>query len=152
MSKKRKYKLKRKAWIEPEMMESMAFRGLGAKAMWVLLRFQQKQKWGNMKTAGRNVRVYENTGLTFTYAEAAYFGLSDATFYRAIKQLVERGFLDVEHRGGTFGHGSFKDYTTFKLSHRWEKWGTVNFEEKKFERLMYQSQDVQSRMASKGSK
>lgn len=146
MQKKRKFKLKRKAWVEPEMMTSEAFRALSGSAMWVLLRFTQKPKWYDTKSGGRKTRIYENNGLIFTYSEANQFGLSNATFYRAIKTLVERGFLDVEHRGGTFGHGEIKDYTRFKLVDRWKAWGTPEFIEKDFPRLKYSSMDVQSRV------
>ena len=149
MSRKKKFKVKRKAWVEPEMMESDAFRSLSASTMWVLLRFTQKLRWSYTKVRGRKTRVYEISGLTFTYSEAKYFGLSDATFYRAIKTLVERGFLDVEHRGGTFGHGEIKDYTRFKLSDRWKAWGTPQFVKKDFPRLKFQSVDVQSRKRQK---
>ena len=149
MARKKKCKLKRKAWVEPEMMESDAFRSLPGSAMWVLLRFTQKPKWYDSKVGGRKTRVYEINGLTFTYSEANHFGLSNTTFYRAIKTLVERGFLDVEHRGGTFGHGEIKDYTRFKLSDRWKAWGTPQFVKKDFPRLKFQSMDVQSRKRQK---
>ena len=149
MARKKKFKVKRKAWVEPEMMESDAFRSLSASAMWVLLRFTQKLKWSYTKVRSRKTRVYEIKGLTFTYSEAKYFGLSDATFYRAIKKLVERGFLDVEHRGGTFGRGEIKDYTRFMLSDRWKAWGTPQFVKKDFPRLKFQSVDVQSRKRQK---
>ena len=151
MKKKRKFKLRRKAWVEPEMMESEAFRGLSSKAMWIMLRFMQKQVWGEMKSGGRKVRVYENSGLTFTYNEAEYFGIPGKTFYRGIRTLVERGFLDVEHRGGTFGQGEIKDYTRFKLSDRWKAWGTDDFVHKEFKRLKYKSMDVHSRLKAKNT-
>ena len=147
--KKRKFRLKRKAWVTWEMMESGAFRSLNSKAIWVLLRFKQKQTWSQMKQGGRKVKIYENSGLTFTYSEANHFGLSDTTFYRSIKTLVQRGFLDVEHRGGTFGHGEIKDYTRFKLSERWKAWDTPEFIKRDFERLKYKSLDVQARKEQK---
>ena len=145
--KKRKFKLKRKAWVEPKMMESEAFRSLSGKAMWILLRFIQKQTWGHMKHGVRNIRVYENRGLSFTYTEANYFGISDATFYRSIKTLVEKGFLDPEHRGGSLGQG--RDYSRFKLSDRWSNWGTHAFQYKDFPRLMPRGLDVKSRLQFK---
>ena len=151
MSKKKKYRLKRKAWIEPEMIESEVFRTLPRTAMWVYLRFTQKPVWHDSKIGGRKNRVYETDGLTFTYSEANHFDLSNATFYRAVKILVERGFLDVEHRGGTFGHGEIKDYTRFKLSDRWKAWGTDSFKHKDFERLRYKGTGVQSRVKAKNS-
>jgi len=146
MKRKRKFKLKRKAWVEPEMMESGALKGLSGTAMWVLLRFQQKQTWGHAKQGGHKVKIYENSGLTFTYAEANHFGRSSATFYRSIKALVGRGFLDVEHRGGTFGSGEIKDYTRFKLSDRWKAWGTEDFVEKEFEVLKFKGEQIQARI------
>lgn len=142
---KRKFRLKRKAWVEPEMMESEPFRSLSGTAIWILLRFRQKQSWSEMRQGGRNVKVYENKGLTFTYTEANYFGISDSTFYRSIKTLVQCGFLDVEHRGGTFGHGKIKDYTTFNLSDRWRLKGKPEFVEKDFPRFKHRGADVQAR-------
>ena len=148
----KKFKLKRKAWIEPEMVASEAFRTLPSSAMWVLLRFTQKVKWFDSKVAGQKQRVYENNGLTFTYAEANYYGLSNATFYRAIRTLVRRGFIDVEHRGGTFGHGEIKDYTRFKLSNRWEAWETDKFQKKEFEVKKYKGEQIQARIKSRFQK
>ena len=147
-----KFKLRRKAWIEPDMMISEAFRTLPLTAMWVLLRFTQKVKWFDSRIAGQKQRVYEYNGLTFTYAEANHYGLSNATFYRAIRTLVGRGFIDVEHRGGTFGHGEIKDYSRFKMSNRWRKWGTDKFEKKSFEVLKYQGEQVQARIKSRFQK
>ena len=149
---RKKFKLKRKAWVEPEMLISEAFRTLPSSAMWVLLRFTQKVKWHDSKVAGRKHRIYENNGLTFTYAEANHHGLSNATFYRAIRTLVRRGFIDVEHRGGTFGHGEIKDYTRFKMSNRWQKWGTDAFREKEFEVKKYKGEQVQARIKSRFQK
>lgn len=148
---KKHKKLKRKALVEAEMMESPAFRKLTGSAMWVMLRFIQKRAWTDTKIGGRKHRVYEKNGLTFTYTEANHFGLSDSTFHRAIKTLVGRGLLDVEHRGGTFGHGEFKDYTRFSLSDRWKAWGTPEFVRKDFGRLKHRGADVQARIEQKAS-
>jgi hypothetical protein len=147
--KKKKFKLKRKAWIEPEMMESKAFRSLPAKAMWVLLRFTQKQTWSESRVGGRKQIVYENNRLIFTYTEAKYFDIPSSTFLRSIRVLVARGFLDVEHRGGTFGHGEIRDYSRYKLSNRWKHWNTDDFKKREFKRLKYKSMDVQARIKQK---
>lgn len=143
----KKYRLKRKALIEHEMMESKAFRSLNGTTMWILLRFFQKRTWSETKIGGRKTKIYEDGGLTFTYPEANYFGISDTTFLRSIRVLVQCGFLDVEHRGGTMGQG--RDYSRFKLSDRWRKWGTADFEERDFPRLRYPGVDVQSRKEAK---
>jgi len=153
MSKKKKPRqLGRKAWVEPEMMVSEVFRSLSGTAMWVLLRFIQKCEWSTIRLNGKKTKVYQTDGLTFTYTEANYFGLSNATFYRAIKMLVERGFLDVEHRGGSFGRGEIKDYTRFKLSNRWKAWGKPDFVRKEFEVLKYEGEQVQARIKSRFQK
>jgi DNA-binding GntR family transcriptional regulator len=131
------------------MIESKAFRSLPGNAMWVMLRFTQKQTWNETKIGGRRQRVYENSGLTFTYTEAEYFDISASTFLRSIRVLVERGFIDAEHRGGTFGHGEIKDYSRYKLSNRWKAWGTDDFEKREFKRLKYKSMDVQARIKQK---
>lgn len=144
--KKKSYRLKRKALIEPEMIECEAFRSLNGTEKWILLRFLQKRTWREAKINGRKTKIYENGGLTFTYQEAHYFGISNASFYRAIKTLVERGFLDVEHRGGTFGRGEIRDYTRFQLSDRWRLWGSDKFKKKEFEVLRYKGEQVQARI------
>lgn len=143
--KKRKFRLKRSVLIGPDMMESEAYRSLSSKAMWVLQRFLQKRTWSDVKFRGRKQRVYENGGLSFTYSEAQHFGISTAQFHRILKVLVERGFIDVEHRGGGLG----RDYSRYKLSERWQKWGTPEFEDATLERVLQSGLDVQSRKAAK---
>lgn len=111
--KKKKFRLKCKAWVEHEIMESGAFRGLSGTAIWILLRFLKKQTWKNTKIGGQNIKVYENSSLTFTYSGSQHFDIGNFQFYRNIKTLIYRGFLDVKHRSGSFGIGC--DYTTYKL-------------------------------------
>jgi len=143
--KKRKFRLKRKVWIDPDMMESEVYRSLSSKAMWVLQRFHQKLTWSDVKIGGQKKRVYNNGGLSFTYSEANHFGISTAQFHRILKVLVEKGFTDPEHRGGGLG----RDYSLYKLSKRWMKWGTPEFENKTLERVLQSGLDVQSRKAAK---
>ena len=142
---KKKYQLKRKVWISPEMMESEVYRSLSSKAMWVLQRFHQKRTWSDAKVGGRKQRVYDNGGLSITYSEANHFGISTAQFHRILKILVEKGFIDTEYRGGGFG----RDYSRYGLSERWLKWGTPEFEAKTLERVLQAGLDVQSRKAAK---
>lgn len=96
---KKKWKLNRKVWIQPDMMEAESFRSLSKTQLLVLLRFRQKITW-----SGRGKRrVYDCDNLVFTYAEAEYLGISRSTFHRSIKALVEKGFIDIEHQGGAYG-------------------------------------------------
>ena len=126
---------RRKVWIEADMFASEAYRTLPASAMWVLQRFHQKMKWTTMKRGRENYRIYERNGLRFPYSEARDYGWSDATFYRAIRALCDRGFIDIIHRGGAFGVSSFKDYSTYSMSERWRKWNTEDFVEGDFKPL-----------------
>jgi hypothetical protein len=143
--KERKFRLKRKVWIGPDMMESEVYRSLSSKAMWVLQRFHQKRTWSDVRVGGRKQTVYDNGGLSFTYSEANHFSISTAQFHRILKVLVAKGFIDVEHRGGGLG----RDYSRYKLSERWRKWGTPEFENKTLERVLQSGLDVQSRKAAK---
>jgi response regulator of citrate/malate metabolism len=144
-SRKKKFHLKRKAWVESDMMESEVYRSLSSKAMWALQRFYQKRTWSDVKIRGRKKRVYENGGLSFTYTEAKYYGISKAQFHRILKILVEKGFIDVEYRGGGLG----RDYSRYALSERWRKWGTPEFKKRIMERVLQAGMDVQSRKAAK---
>ena len=45
-----------------------------------------------------------------------------------MKKLVEVGFLDLEHQGGWYQkHVREKDYSVYKYSERWRKYGTPEF-------------------------
>ena len=134
---KKKWKLNRKVWIEPDMMESGPFRSLSKTQLLVLLRFRQKITW----SGGGKRRVYECDNLVFTYAEAEYLGISRSTFHRSIKALVEKGFIDIEHQGGAYG----RDYSRYALSNRWKKYGTEGFEKVSKNRVLQQGLDVQAR-------
>jgi len=134
---KKKWRLNRKVWIEPDMMESVSFRSLSKTQLLVLLRFLQKISWSGK---GKS-RVYDCGNLVFTYAEAEYRGISRSTFHRSIKALVEKGFIDIEHQGGAYG----RDYSRYALSNRWKKYGTEGFEKVSKNRVLQQGLDVQAR-------
>jgi hypothetical protein len=149
-NRRKKYSLKRKAWIEPEMMESEVYRSLSGKAMWVVQRFHQKMNWEKKKMPGSGTKLnfYEKGGLVFTYDEAFHFGISRSRFHTIIKKLVEKGFIEVEHQGG----GRGRDYSRYRLSDRWRKWGTPEFEEVTKKRVLQAGLDVQSRKKVKSKK
>ena len=62
----------------------------------------------------------------FPYSEGKRLGFSFSTFHRVIEELVRKGFIDPVDKGGLRSHG--KSYNLFKLSKRWEKYGTTDFE------------------------
>lgn len=139
--KKRKFLLKRDIYLEWEMLDSDAFKSLSSKAIQVLLKFLQKRTWEDRKGRRKKVRVYNNSGLAFTYIEAQEMKIGKSQFHVIIKRLFELGFIDIEHQGG----GLFKDYSRYAVSDRWRDYGTPNFKTVSKPKAIYPGQDVHSR-------
>lgn len=121
--KQRHLAFKRKAVLDADMLYSEAFTSLGKTSIFVLLRFLQKRTW-DPKDRRKN-KTYHNSGLVFTYGEAALLGISPAQFKRSINEIIENGFLEIEHQGGQFGNG--RDYSRYKLIDEWKRYGTKDF-------------------------
>lgn len=141
---KKKYRLRRKIVLPWEMMESEAFWKLTAIQQRVLMRFYQKRTFERKRRHGTNEYYwhYYNDGLAFPYAEAKHFGISKASFHRAIIKLVKLGFIDVEHQGGQHR----RDHSRYKITDRWKQYGTENFKERKKHRVLPPGCDVQARI------
>jgi len=137
---KNKFRLKRDVFVPWEILESEAFCTLSGKECRVLLRFLQKRTWRSVKRKGGKDIIYDNDGLSFTYNEAEELGIKTSTFYRALKKLIEVGFIDVEHQGGPYG----RDYSRYRISERWRDYGTDKFENVKKPRILPLGWDVQS--------
>ncbi len=125
------YKIKNKIWIEPDLFYSEAFRSISksASAIVTLMRFLQKRKWETTKVGKKKVTIYTDDGFTFPYAEAAALGIAGKTqFWKNIIKLVEVGFVDLVHQGGWYRkHERVSDYSVYKCSERWRKYGTPQF-------------------------
>lgn len=145
MKHKNKYQLKRNVWVPYEMLDSVAFKELSAKGIQVLLRFMQKRTWNKRPRKGVE---YCNTGLVFTYEEAQYLGISKSRFNELIRQLVELGFIEVEHQGGAYG----RDFSRYAYSERWNAYGTDHFKEIVKRRIVLPGRDVHSRKLKKENK
>jgi DNA-binding PadR family transcriptional regulator len=145
MNQKNKYLLKRNIWVPYEMLDSKAFKELSAKGIQVLLRFMQKRTWNKRRRKGVE---YCNTGLAFTYEEAQYLGISKSRFNEIIRQLVELGFIEVEHQGGAYG----RDFSRYAYSERWKAYGTDHFKEIVKRRIVLPGRDVHSRKLRKENK
>jgi len=139
----KKYTLKRDVYLSWEILGSDAFKELSSSAICVLLRFLQKRTWH--KKRGRGKPIFNNEGLSFTYAEAAYLGVRNTTFYEAIKQLIRVGLLDLQHQGGAFG----RDFSRYAISERWRDYGTANFRRVEKKRSLQRGMDVRSNMSRK---
>jgi hypothetical protein len=113
--------------IEKRLLKSEAFRGLNGIAKTVYFDFCLKCQLAKIKTpAGRKKEwVITNNGeLIFSYAEALAKGITRPRFKRALAELVEHGFIDVEHPGSGGVKG---DKSKYAISERWRTWGTDTF-------------------------
>lgn len=73
---------------------------------------------------------YYNGIFDFTYSEALTIGFARSTFSRIIKELHKKGFIDIVKQGGKRGCGMSN--SKYKLSARWEDYGTPRFISKSF--------------------
>lgn len=140
--------MKRDIYLEWGIFYSDAFKTLSAKAIQVLLKFLQKRTWSRTGKRKREKRVFNNTGLVFTYTEANEMGISTSQFHTIIKKLVEVGFIDIEHQGG----GLARDYSRYAFSERWRDYGTTVFKIVKKIRVLQPGLDVRSWKKRKAKK
>jgi hypothetical protein len=106
-----------------EMMNSAAYRKICGSALKALL------------LCLRKVKTYDDIDrysqyFTLTHPEAQKQGLWPSAFNRGIKQLVEVGFIDIVSRGGMRCEGKACSY--YRLSKRWKKYGTPEFQERRY--------------------
>ena len=76
---------------------------------------------------------YEIT-FTLPYGEAQKYGFGKTTFYNCIRALMKFGFVDPVRKGGLRGFRN--TMSKFKLSKRWETYGTEAFTEIKWESFL----------------
>ena len=137
-----KSRLREKGWydrtskfanITREFICSEALLMLSATAIRVYLRMLIKRPSRELKDGVRRKKpkyVYENGPIVFTYNEAECFGIPRTSFARAIRELIEKGFIKIIHPGGTVRiekGGRSKDWTTYELIDDWQLWGTPDF-------------------------
>jgi hypothetical protein len=111
------------------MFYSESFHCLSASAIKTLMRCLQKRKWDKIKVHGKKQIIYTDEGFTFPYAEAVALKIAGVTqYWKNLRKLVEVGFLDVVHRGGWYRkYEKQNDYSVYKISERWRKYGTPEF-------------------------
>jgi hypothetical protein len=108
-----------------ETLNSMAYKKLPPSAAKALPYFL-----GKVKEPWRDPERY-NVEFPFVYGEAECYGFTRPKFARAIRALIELGFIDGIDRGGLRGEG--KGCSRFRLSRRWEAYGTVKFKVQRWE-------------------
>lgn len=126
-----KYKTRNAIWIDAAMFYSEAFQSIkkSASAINTLLRCLQKRKFDRIKVHGKKQTVYTDEPFIFPYREAKIvLGIGTTQYWKNIRKLIEVGFLDLEYQGGWYQkHEKEKDYSRYKFSQRWQKFGKLDF-------------------------
>jgi hypothetical protein len=104
-----------------EMLNSKAYKDLSHAAGKALPYFLGKVK----KSFNDPERYW--TDFSFSYREANKLGFATTTHHNVICELMKKGFLEPLKKGGLKSDG--KGYNLFKLSKRWEQYGTTDFKE-----------------------
>jgi len=114
--------------IEYELLHSEAFKSIQyAPAIKVLIWMFEKRIV--RKTTSRKNRFIDiDEPFSFPYEEGRRRGLTHKQFGRAIRELFERGFIDLEKQGS----GMHKDFSLYRLSSQWKRFGTTDFERREF--------------------
>ena len=88
---------------------------------------------GKVKVSYRDPQKYWEE-FAFSYREASKLRFASGTWSKVIQDLVAYGWIDPVDRGGLRGDG--KSSSLFRLSRRWEKYGTADFENKSWKCFM----------------
>lgn len=129
--KKNKYKKRHSDKLPPfvaltwGMLNSQAYKNLSYAAAKALPYFLGKFK-GSYRDPQRYLFEFP-----LSYREAERYKFSPSTFHKVIRRLISYGFIDPVEKGGLRSDG--KSYNLFKLSERWEQYGTGAFEQKDWE-------------------
>ena len=141
---KHKWTLGSRIEITADMYDSPAYRELTRNGMLALQRFLQKRKWSIL----RKKRAYQNTNIKFTFVEARdHLGIkSKGGWQKVLKQLIENGFIKIDHQGGIAGDN---DRSVYSLVDHWEKYGQSDFVKKEKQRVLWKGRDVRAYMKLK---
>jgi hypothetical protein len=114
--------------VDKDVLNSKAFGSLrkGSSAI-VYFDFLMKRiiKRAKVKRGKHRPIIVNNGELEYTYSEAKKKrGFSKPRFHAAIKELVEKGLIDITRPGG----GYDGEKSLYGISDRWKKYGTSEFE------------------------
>ena len=114
--------------VDKDVLNSKAFSSLrkGSSAI-VYFDFLMKRiiKRAKVKSGKQRVVVVNNGEIEYTYSEAKRKrGFTKQRFHSAIKELVEKGLIDIARPGG----GYDGEKSLYSISDRWKKYDTPEFE------------------------
>jgi hypothetical protein len=104
-----------------KMLNHLAYKKLPASAAKALPYFIGKIQYIRFHDPERYTSVFP-----FPFSEGVRLGFSRATFSKVIRDLVAYGWIDPVQKGGLNGFGLGRN--RFRLSTRWEQYGTQWFE------------------------
>ncbi len=111
-------------WLTKDMLNSKAFRSLKAPSLLILLDFLGKRRLSNLGGKRKRWVITNNGEIEYTFSEAKKKGFTTPRFNRGRDEIIEKGFLDIAHKGS----GGIKgDKTLYFISERWRKFGTSDF-------------------------
>lgn len=131
--------------FDKNLLRSKAFRSLSKWSLLVYFDFLRKRQWSLIKKGPPKNRkkewVFTNNGkIEYSFIEAKRKGINGREFGKALDELIEKGFLDINHRG-TGGRKKIDkrgkvvgDMTTYIVSDRWKDHGKPTFKPPKIER------------------
>jgi hypothetical protein len=125
-----KYRSSTGVFFEKKLLRSKAYRSLRKPTSYFVLGiFMIKRRMINVGRKGKECWVIDNNGeIVFTYEEAKQrYGISYSSFGSAIRELIEKGFLDIAETG----MGVHKVKNLYSLGDRWKLYGTPQYEKPK---------------------
>jgi len=102
-----------------------AYRDLAPSAAKALPFFLGKVKCGKRTGLVYGSIQYYDREFRFSYREAKRYGFASSTFHNVIQDIIKKGFVDPVCKGGFKSSGL--SYSWFKLSPRWQAYGTPDF-------------------------
>lgn len=109
------------SFIEREMYQSTAWMALrrtfSAKLLILFLDKRRREK--QVKGQKQRHRFINLNSIDMPYSELEKkYGVCRQTITRAIDELLEKGFIEIRHHGGTYRH----EKTIYALSEKWMLW------------------------------
>lgn len=145
-------KIKSQVRLDADIFYSRAYKEImsSGSAITTLMRCYQKRKWDDSK--GRKKKpVYLNEPFIFPYAEMrGLWKIKTTQHWKNLNKLIEVGFLDLDYQGGWYQKNErVKDFSRYKLSERWRKYGTPEFKKVEKEKVLPESSHIQANIARK---
>ena len=113
------------AYFEAELIRSKALASLATTAAYVVfMELYLRRIMKTIKRGKKQEKVIENNGeilLTYTDAKRRW-GYSPQRFKKALAELSNKGFIDIEHGGQMQG-----DSNKFTISNRWKQYDTNEY-------------------------